>query len=110
MRSVSSSEVICSISIRWRNCGVRTSRCERLVVNLRDIPQIRLPFIATSAFGLSRLWPHGRDYNRSDVNKSSHAKLFTEIKPPHFRVFRQVMWLTRTKDLPFRHDVSTVSD
>src|SRR6185312_6863732 len=60
MRSVSSSDVICSISMRWRNCGVRTSRCERLVVNLRDIPQIRLPSIEFIFSDCCGLWPHGR--------------------------------------------------
>src|SRR6185369_17051464 len=48
MRSLSSRDVICNISMRWRNCGVSTSRWERLVVNLRDIPQIRLPYTSSS--------------------------------------------------------------
>src|SRR5215217_4078634 len=59
MRSLSSSVVICNISMRWRNCGVSTSRWERLVVNLRDILQIRLP-ILLRLFGFCGLWPHGR--------------------------------------------------
>src|SRR6185369_6138357 len=64
MRSLSSSEVICNISMRWRNCGVSTSRWERLVVSLRDIPQIRCLYVLR-LFGLSRLPAAREDYNRS---------------------------------------------
>src|SRR5215510_6649742 len=65
MRSVSSSEVICNISMRWRNCGVSTSRWERLVVSLRDIPQIRLPLYRFVFSDLLRLVAAREDYNRS---------------------------------------------
>src|SRR6185295_11219665 len=65
MRSLSSSVVICNISMRWRNCGVSTSRWERLVVNLRDIPQIRLPLYRFIFSDLSRLVAAREDYNRS---------------------------------------------
>src|ERR1044071_475367 len=63
MRSVNSSEVICNISMRCRNCGVSTSRWERLVVSLRDIPQIRLPKL-TSAFRIIAASAAREDYNR----------------------------------------------
>src|SRR5690349_19814242 len=113
MRSVSSSEVICNISIRWRNCGVRTSRWERLVVNLRDIPQIRLPYLlllldyrglgrtariitdqgasrVQSLCALAKNSPSERQKTQRmhrDLNKSSHAKLFAEIQAANFRIF-----------------------
>src|ERR1051325_6777257 len=135
MRSVSSSEVICNISIRWRNCGVSTSRCERLVVKLRDIPQIRS--LIYFFFWIIAASAARQDYNRSaalscaisvhslkirqrilrktqrlhrDLNNSSHTKLFAEVKATHFRIFREVPRLARTKNLPFRHDVSAVGD
>src|ERR1044072_6739493 len=40
----------------------------------------------------------------------SHSELFAEIKPTHFRIFCQVARRAGTKNLPFSHDVSTVSD
>src|SRR5215218_10094351 len=63
MRSLSSSEVICNISMRWRNWGVSTSRWERLVVSLRDIPQIGLPKL-TSSFRIVAGLAAREDYNR----------------------------------------------
>src|SRR5947207_2825553 len=82
MRSVSSSEVICNISMRWRNCGVSTSRWERLVVNLRDIPQIGSPKHFTSSFRIIAVLPAPEDYNRlmSAVGRLRATKGHKEYK------------------------------
>src|SRR5262245_29778236 len=107
MRSVSSSDVICSISMRWRSWGVRTRRCERLVVSLTDISQRLLLLDGREdlcGYPLDRIIPDQESISQSDL----HAELFTEIEAPDFCVFCQVARGTRPEYFSLGHDISAI--
>src|SRR5262249_33729926 len=107
MRSVSSSDVICSISMRWRSWGVRTRRCERLVVSLTDISQRLLLLDCREDFcgyPLDRIIPDQESISQSDL----HAELFAEIEPPDFCVFCQVAGGTGPEYLSLGHNICAI--
>src|SRR5688572_19403092 len=100
--------VICSISMRWRNCGVNTSRCERLVVNLTDIvgeSALQLPGAACGN-------PAWRDYNAIAHQSlvTLHPELLAKIKSSNLGIFCQVARLSGAKYFPFGHDVGAIGD
>ncbi len=66
--------------MRWRNCGVSTSLWERLVVSLRDIPQIRLPLLLRLLLDFAALAAR-EDYNRSEgFSVQSLCTLWLKLK------------------------------
>src|SRR6185369_14613328 len=125
MRSVSSSDVICNISMRWRNCGVRTSRWERLVVSLRDIPKIECVYFYFIFWIIAACGRTGglylisvrcgrfsatNQHKKTQKCKHSHTKLFAEVQAANFGIICQVAWLARTKNLALGHYVRAVGN